>query len=185
MFSKRWLSVFLALCIPLLLGLSTLFYHVTFSYSPVTFSYSPDVVPSQVNGVLGGNATLIIGRRPQRIELDESLRLDKIHIVIKSSAKFHYSRLELLMLTWLQTAPPGNVSSLKVCCHACCIHFSIVRLLVWDSVTSLLRLGDYRALMGVQARSFSLGLWYVLTCTTDYFSGQLQFTFVKPTLCKR
>ena len=58
----------------------------------------------------GENVTLIIGRRPQRIKLADSLRLDKIHMAIKTSAKFHHSRLELLLLTWLQTVPPSSVS---------------------------------------------------------------------------
>ena len=62
----------------------------------------------------GANASVIIGRRPQRIELDKSLKLDKIHFVIRTSTKFHHSRLELILLTWLQTAPPSNVSSLNV-----------------------------------------------------------------------
>ena len=83
----------------------------------------PTVVEEQVAEVTtedephlspGVNVSLIIGRRPQRIELDESLRLDKVHFVIRTSTKFHHSRLELMLLTWLQTAPPNNVSSLNV-----------------------------------------------------------------------
>ena len=62
----------------------------------------------------GRNMTLIIGKRPQRIKLADSLRVDKIHVVIKTSAKFHHSRVELLLLTWLQTAHPSNVSHRKV-----------------------------------------------------------------------
>ena len=58
----------------------------------------------------GDSMTWIIGRQPQRLQLDESLRLDKIHIVIRTSVKFHHSRLELILLTWLQTAHPDNVS---------------------------------------------------------------------------
>ena len=67
----------------------------------------------------GRNVTLSIGRRPQRMKLADSLRVDKIHVVIKTSAKFHHSRVELLLLTWLQTAHPSNVSHRKVVlfCH--------------------------------------------------------------------
>ena len=62
------------------------------------------------------NVSVIIDRRPQRIELDKSLKLDKVHFVIRTSTKFHHSRLELILLTWLQTAPPSNVSSMYVVC---------------------------------------------------------------------
>ena len=60
------------------------------------------------------NVTLINGRQAQRIKLADSLRVDKIHIVIRTSAKFHRSRLELMLLTWLQSAFPSNVSGWNV-----------------------------------------------------------------------
>ena len=34
----------------------------------------------------------------------------KIHFSIKSTAKYHNSRLILLLLSWFQAAPPTNVS---------------------------------------------------------------------------
>ena len=58
----------------------------------------------------GVNMTMIFGRRSQRIKLVDSLLLDKVHISVRTSAKFHHSRLDLLLLTWLQTTFPSNVS---------------------------------------------------------------------------
>ena len=63
----------------------------------------------------GKNVTLIIGRPPHRIHLDDNLRVDKIHIAIRTTAKFHHSKMDPLLLTWLQTATPSNVSSLEGC----------------------------------------------------------------------
>ena len=100
---KKWPKFFVVLLIVQL----AFFLSVTYFFGSVT-------VPSQLSITPGANLSLFVGRPPQRIELAESLRLDKIHIVIKTSAKFHHSRLELILLTWLQTTPPSNVSTLKV-----------------------------------------------------------------------
>ena len=134
----------LAIVTFLLLGLSAFFVYLTFfsthdsvasqlSDKIIERAYVQDGLPFPVSTVIGHeapggstrkneeselnsreNVTSIIGRRPQRIKLPDSLRLDKIHMVIKTSVKFHHSRLELLLLTWLQTAHPSNVSICEV-----------------------------------------------------------------------
>ena len=65
------------------------------------------------DGKARGKVTLIVGRRPHRIHLDENLAVDKIHFSIRTSGKFHHSKMDPLILTWLQTATPSNVSSFK------------------------------------------------------------------------
>ena len=40
--------------------------------------------------------------------------LDKVHISVKSTKKYHLSRVPLLLLTWFQTIPPKNVSPLAI-----------------------------------------------------------------------
>ena len=38
--------------------------------------------------------------------------LNKVHISVKSTEKYHLSRVSILLLTWFQTVPPKNVSPL-------------------------------------------------------------------------
>ena len=38
--------------------------------------------------------------------------LNKVHISVKSTKKYHLFRLPILLLTWFQTVPPKNVSPL-------------------------------------------------------------------------
>ena len=40
--------------------------------------------------------------------------LNKVHISVKSTKKYHLSRISILLLTWFQTVPPKNVSPLAI-----------------------------------------------------------------------
>ena len=40
--------------------------------------------------------------------------LNKVHISVKSTKKYHLSRISILLLTWFQTVPPKNVSQQSV-----------------------------------------------------------------------
>ena len=40
--------------------------------------------------------------------------LNKVHISVKSTKKYHLSRISILLLTWFQTVPPQNVSQQSV-----------------------------------------------------------------------
>ena len=89
------------------------FIHYTTRSNDAYSAVSEQTIRDTRNYDSGRNVTLIIGRPPHRIHLDDNLRVDKIHIAIRTTAKFHHSKMDPLILTWLQTATPNNVSSFK------------------------------------------------------------------------
>ena len=53
------------------------------------------------------NELFMWGRIPQRLSV---VNTSGIHISVKTAAKYHEERLSLLMLTWLQTLEPQQVT---------------------------------------------------------------------------
>ena len=56
--------------------------------------------------------------------------LNKVHISVKSTKKYHLSRISILLLTWFQTVPPQNVSQQSVNHYILIIMISCFLLLI-------------------------------------------------------
>ena len=71
----------------------------------------------------GGGARYVLGLRPQRLTAVPGAA--EVHISVKTAAKYHAERLSILLLTWLQTVEPYQVSAyhpphhLAVCVCVC------------------------------------------------------------------
>ena len=113
--SRKLLKLGVVLFVGLVICLICFIKYTTWSDSTYS-AVSGQITRDSKNYDSGGNVTLIIGRRPHRIHLDYNLRVDKIHIAIRTTAKFHHSKMDPLILTWLQTATPSNVSNFKWVC---------------------------------------------------------------------
>ena len=54
----------------------------------------------------------LLGRIPHRLSV---VNTSGVHISVKTAAKYHEERLELLLLTWLQTVQPQQVNPTAHC----------------------------------------------------------------------
>ena len=63
--------------------------------------------------------------------------LENVYISIKSTAKYHYSRLNLLFLTWFETVPPQNVQLFLPATQCYCMHICIYIIIIIEYFISI------------------------------------------------
>ena len=87
----------------------------TVNSTPSSTQHDSQLSPSVINKAqctpVGGNV-LLLGKRPERCTTPGT---DDIYISIKTTRRYHKTRLSMLILTWLQTVKPEQVNSTASC----------------------------------------------------------------------